>query len=204
MDYQCNVGFYLSSRTSHKRLILYYVEFLAAEIDRSNNLVLFDGDIMLTKAQRRSILIDDGSYYSVFEGGRWTDGIIPYVIIDSTNTENEPNYRFRDFNEKQLEVIMAGINTFNALPTCVKFVEREAHHEYYTKIINELEYNSTTGIWKERGCSSGLGRSYYAKHGRNPHPDPDDDPDHDHQKINLAAYCLRTHWNGMGWDGIGT
>ena len=175
-------------------LKLYYVEFFDAEIDRSNNLVLFDGDIVLTEAQRRSIM-SDVSFYSALEGGRWPDGIIPYEIVDSTNSENTSNYRFRDFNEKQLEVIMAGINTFNALPTCVKFVEREAHHEYYTKIINELEYNSTTGIWKERGCSSGLGRSYYAKHGRNPHPDPD------HQKINLAAWCLET---SQTWDGIGT
>ena len=195
MDYQCNVGFYLSSRTSHKRLILYYVEFLATEINRSNNLVLFDRDIMLTKAQRRSVLIDDGSYYSVFEGGRWTDGIIPYEIVDSTNTENTPNHRFRDYNEKQLEVIMAGINTFNALPTCVKFVEREAHHEYYTQIMNKLVYNSTSGIWEDGGCSSGLGRTYLAKHGRKFFQDQD------HQRINLAAWCLET---SQTWDGIGT
>ena len=150
---------------------------------------------MLTKAQRRSILSDDGSYYSAFEGGRWTDGIIPYVIIDSTNTENTSNYRFVAYNEIQLETIKAGINTFNALPTCVKFVEREAHHEYYTQIMNMLDYNSTTGIWEEGGCYSSLGRTYHAKHGRNPHPD------RHHQKINLAAWCLETSHD---WDGIGT
>ena len=150
---------------------------------------------MLTKAQRRSILIDDGSYYSVFEGGRWTDGIIPYEIVDSTNTENTSNYRFRDYDETQLKTIKAAINAFNALPTCVKFVEREEHHEYYIEIINMLEYNSTAKIWEEGGCYAYLGRMYYAKQGRNPHPDPD------HQKINLAAWCLETSHD---WDGIGT
>ena len=167
---------------------------MAAEIDRSNNLVLFDGDIMLTKAQRRSIM-SDVALHSALEGGRWTDGIIPYEIVGSTNTENTPNHRFRDYNEKQLEVIMAGINTFNALPTCVKFVEREAHHEYYTQIGNKHVYNSTSGIWEDGGCSSGLGRTYNAKHGRKFFQDQD------HQRINLAAWCLET---SQTWDGIGT
>ena len=177
-------------------LKLYYVEFVDAEIDRSNNLVLFDGDIVLTKAQRRSILSDVGvGLHSALEGGRWPDGIIPYVIVDSTNTKNKSNYRFRDYDETQLETIMAAINAFNALPTCVKFVEREAHHEYYIEIINMLDYNSTTKTWEEGGCHSYLGRTPYAKHGRNPHPDPD------HQKINLAAECLETSHD---WDGIGT
>ena len=177
-------------------LKLYYVEFVDAEIDRSNNLVLFDGDIVLTKAQRRSILSDVGvGLHSALEGGRWPDGIIPYVIVDSTNTENKSNYRFRDYDETQLETIMAAINAFNALPTCVKFVEREAHHEYYTQIMNKLVYNSTSGIWEDGGCSSGLGRTYLAKHGRKFFQDQD------HQRINLAAWCLET---SQTWDGIGT
>ena len=159
-----------------------------------DDLVLFDGDMMITKAQRRSIM-SDVALHSALEGGRWTDGIIPYEIVDSTNTENTSNYRFRDYDETQLKTIKAAINAFNALPTCVKFVEREEHHEYYIEIINMLEYNSTAKIWEEGGCYAYLGRMYYAKHGRNPHPDPD------HQKINLAAWCLETSHD---WDGIGT
>ena len=157
-----------------------------------DDLVLFDGDMMLTKAQRRSIMSEDGVYsYSAIEGGRWPDGIIPYVIVSSTNSENSSNYRFREFNKTQLEKIMDGINAFNALPTCLKFVERESHHEYYTKIVDELKLNSTTGFWEEKGCTSLIGRTPKAKHGSITH-----------QSVNLEPSCLRT-WDA-GWDAFGT
>ena len=155
-----------------------------------DDLVLFDGDMMLTKAQRRSIMSEDGVYsYSAFEGGRWPDGIIPYQIVNSDNSENSSDYKFRDFNKTQLEIIMDGINTFNALPTCIKFVERESHHEYYTKIVDELQLNSTTRFWEEKSCTSGVGRTPFAKHGSTYH-----------QSINLAPWCFKTN---DGWDGFG-
>ena len=59
------------------------------------------------------------------EGGRWPDGIIPYVIVDKTNTDNTTsNYKFKDFTEEQRKTIMDAIKLFND-STCVKFVERE-------------------------------------------------------------------------------
>ena len=147
---------------------------------------------MLTKAQRRSIMSEGGVYsYSAREGFRWPGGIIPYVIVSSTNSENSSNYKFRDFNKTQLEIIMDGINAFNALPTCLKFVERESHHEYYTKIVDELKLNSTTGLWVEKGCSSGIGRTSTAKHGSTYH-----------QSVNLEPSCFRV-WDA-GWDAFGT
>ena len=150
-------------------------------------MVLFDGDIVLTKAQRRSIMSEDGVYsYSAVEGGRWPDGIIPYVIVDKTNTDNTTsNYKFKDFTEEQRKTIMDAIKLFND-STCVKFVEREMHHEYYTKIVNELQYDSTTKIWTEKACTSQVGRTYAAKFGI----------DHksvygiSHQSVNLATNCL--------------
>ena len=143
-------------------------------------MVLFDGDMMITKAQRRSIMSEGDVYsYSAMEGGRWPNGIIPYEIVDKTNSDNTTDYKFRDFTTKQRGMIMDAIRLFDN-STCVKFVEREMHHEYYTKIVNELEYNSTTKIWTERRiCSSGVGRTTNAKRGSI-----------NHQSVQLASHCF--------------
>ena len=68
------------------------------------------------------------------------------------------------------------------------------HHEYYTKIVNELKYDSSTNKWTEKHCSSSVGRNYFAKSG----------VDHKsiygfhHQSLNLATHCFLPGNSGLG------
>ena len=55
------------------------------ELKEQNDSGLFEGDIMLTEAQKRMIMSGDITSYSGIEGGQWPDGIIPYVIVRSVN-----------------------------------------------------------------------------------------------------------------------
>ena len=49
---------------------------------------LFEGDIMLTSAQKEAIMSGISSY-SALEGGQWPNGIVPYVINPATSYSDE-------------------------------------------------------------------------------------------------------------------
>ena len=99
------------------------MQYFNAELNEENNSGLFEGDIELTEAQKRIIMSGDISSYSAQEGGNWPQGIIPYKIIDSSNTAKTSNFKFKDFTEKQRELIMEAMRRFHD-STCLRFIEK--------------------------------------------------------------------------------
>ena len=104
--------------------------------------------------------------YSAIEGGHWPDGIIPYVIVDSSNSRNitdhnnpENSFVFADFDPRARKLILQAIERFHA-STCLRFVKRKYYHQYYIKIMNKLTWDKTTLQWKESECQSNVGIDY--------------------------------------------
>ena len=131
------------------------MQYFNPELNEENNSGLFEGDIELTEAQKRIIMSGDISSYSAQEGGNWPQGIIPYKIIDSSNTAQNSTFKFKDFTEKQRELIMEAMRRFHD-STCLRFIEKGIHDQYYIYIINQLQRIGTK--WEEKGCSAVLGR----------------------------------------------
>ena len=141
-------------------------ESLNADSNVQNDLELFEGDILLTEAQRKIIKSGNLTSYSAIEGGHWPDGIIPYVIVDSSKFKNktdhnnpEKSFIFKDFVPDARKLILQAIERFHA-STCLRFVERKYYHQYYIKIVNTLKWDKTTLKWREGGCSSWIGIEY--------------------------------------------
>ena len=130
-------------------------EYFDADLNEQSDLGLFEGDIVLTEAQRRMIQNGNITSYSALEGGNWPNGIIPYKIIDSSNSANKSNFKFKDFTEKQRELIMEAMRRFHD-STCLRFIEKGIHDQYYIYIINQLQRIGTK--WEEKGCKAVLGR----------------------------------------------
>ena len=99
--------------------------------------------------------------YSAIEGGHWPDGIVPYVIVDSSNSKNKTDHNnpqnsfiFKDFDPRARKLILKAFEGFHA-STCLRFVERKHYHQYYIRIVNTLRWDKTTLEWKEKkegGC----------------------------------------------------
>ena len=132
-------------------------EYFDADLNEQNDLGLFEGDIVLTEAQRRFIYSGNITSYSALEGGNWPNGIIPYKIIDSSNSANNSNLKFKDFTEKQRELILEAMEHFHD-STCLRFVEKRMHHQYYIYIVNKLRKLKNKERWIEGGCHAHLGR----------------------------------------------
>ena len=134
-------------------------------LNEQSDLGFFEGDIELTEAQKRIINSGEITSYSALEGGNWPNGIIPYVIIDSSNTANKTDYNhpeksfmFKDFNATQRQLIMESMERLHDT-TCVRFVKRKMHHPYYINIANRLSLNKTTLEWYDPSvCSATIGR----------------------------------------------
>ena len=145
-------------------------EYFDAALNEQHDLGLFEGDIMLTEAQRRFIMSGDVTSYSGIEGGQWPDGIIPYEIVDSSNSVNktdhnnpENSFIFADFDPRARQVILDAIERFHA-STCLRFVERKYYHQYYIKIVDKRAQNKTTLQWDVMdGCYSWIGIEYGSK-----------------------------------------
>ena len=113
----------------------------------------------------------DITSYVAVEGGNWPNGIIPYVIIDSSNTKNKTDYNnleksfmFKDFTISQREQMMKGFERLHDT-TCVRFVEKKMHHQYFINIGNRLQLNKTTNEWTDiRNCSATVGRDLTTKY----------------------------------------
>ena len=105
------------------------------------------------------------------EGGNWPNGIIPYVIIDSSNSKNisdynnpEKSFMFKDFNATERQLIMESMERIQDT-SCVRFVEKKMHHQYYINIGNRLQLNKTTNEWTDiRDCSATVGRDLTKKY----------------------------------------
>ena len=147
-------------------------EYFDAEMNEKNDLELFEGDIYLTEDQRRMIMSGGGDItsYSAQEGVHWPNGIVPYQIIDSSNSANisdfknpENSYMFKDFTKQERGLIMEAIKRFHA-NTCLKFVERRRHHQYYIRIENRLQLDKNSLKWRERGPHATLGLQTFRKH----------------------------------------
>ena len=104
---------------------------------------LFEGDIILTDAQRQLIYYGYGiESYSASEGWQWPNATIPYEI-----TQDHSKYKDRsDYTEEEKEQIEKAIKKIEQR-TCVKFVPKTEDHKYYINIRNET-----------KGCSSYIGR----------------------------------------------
>ena len=139
-------------------------EYLHAALNDENNLGLFQGDIELTEAQRRMIMSEEGDVtsYNALEGVNWPDGIVPYEIIDSSANKSDPknpknSLLFHDFTFEERRDIMKTIRLFHD-STCLKFVEKRMHHQYYIYIVNKLRKLKNKERWIEGGCHAHLGR----------------------------------------------
>ena len=140
-------------------------QYFGGVLNEQHDLGLFQGDIMLTEAQRSIIMSGNITSYVAVEGGNWPNGVIPYVIIDSSNTANKTDYNhpeksfmFKDFNATQRQLIMESMERLHDT-TCVRFVERKMHHPYYINIANRLSLNKTTLEWYDPSvCSATIGR----------------------------------------------
>ena len=86
---------------------------------------LFEGDIILTSAQKEAIMSGISSY-SALEGGQWPEGKVPYLITPETPYEKE-----------EMDAIREAIKMFED-HTCIKFVPRTTEHQHY---INIRKYN---------------------------------------------------------------
>ena len=65
---------------------------------------------------------NDITSYSAVEGGNWPDGIVPYVIVDSSNSENitdhnnpENSFIFKDFVPEARKLILQAIERRNSI-----------------------------------------------------------------------------------------
>ena len=101
----------------------------------SYNGTLYQGDIMLTDDERRSIFGDDDgiTQHSAKEGREWPNGEIPYVISGrrfSNRDKNKIKNAMKEFEDK----------------TCITFVPKRRTDKYYINIKHD------------RGCSSFVGR----------------------------------------------
>ena len=168
---------------AHTVAMLSNGEYFNAELNEG----LFEGDIMLTEAQRRIIMSGgDITSYSAVEGGNWPDGIIPYVIVDSSNINKWPDLTIRPFTKKQLDLIKDAMKLFK-YATCVKFVKKRKHHQLYIRIENRLTLNKNTSKLEEGGCFvEGAGRDPNKMNG---------------QSVNLGTGCFQ---NPDGTYFIGT
>ena len=146
-------------------------QYFDADLNEQHD--LFEGDIQLTEAQRRIINSGSGDItsYTALEGGNWPNGIIPYVIIDSSNSKNisdynnpEKSFVFKDFNATERQLIMESMERIQDT-SCVRFVEKKMHHQYFINIGNRLQLNKTTNEWTDiRNCSATVGRDLTTKY----------------------------------------
>uniref|UniRef100_A0A182J7J7 Metalloendopeptidase n=1 Tax=Anopheles atroparvus TaxID=41427 RepID=A0A182J7J7_ANOAO len=93
----------------------------------------FEGDMVLTDEQERSILSNKRNGL-IAETTRWTDNIIPVMIVEE------------DFTADQIEHIKRGMRQLESA-TCLKFVTYQPHHKDYVRVMG-------TGS----GCYSSVGR----------------------------------------------
>ena len=146
-------------------------QYFDGVLNERHDLGLFQGDIILTEAQRRIIMSGDITSYTAMEGGNWPNGIIPYVIIDSSNSKNisdydnpEKSFMFKDFNATERQLILESMERIQDT-SCVRFVEKKMHHQYYINIANRLQLNKTTNEWTDiRDCSATVGRDITKKY----------------------------------------
>ena len=146
-------------------------QYFNAVLNEQHDFGLFQGDIILTEAQRRIIMSGDITSYTAMEGGNWPNGIIPYVIIDSSNSKNisdynnpEKSFVFKDFNATERQLIMESMERIQDT-SCVRFVEKKMHHQYFINIGNRLQLNKTTNEWTDiRNCSATVGRDLTTKY----------------------------------------
>ena len=146
-------------------------QYFNAVLNEQHDFGLFQGDIILTEAQRRIIMSGDITSYTAMEGGNWPNGIIPYVIIDSSNSKNisdynnpEKSFVFKDFNATERQLIMESMERIQDT-SCVRFVEKKMHHQYFINIGNRLQMNKTTNEWTDiRNCSATVGRDLTTKY----------------------------------------
>ena len=104
---------------------------------------LFEGDIILTDAQRQLIYYGYGiESYSASEGWQWPNATIPYEITQD-HSKYKDRSEYTEDEKKQIEKAMKRIEQ----RTCVKFVPKTEDHKYYINIRNETN-----------GCSSHIGR----------------------------------------------
>ena len=104
---------------------------------------LFEGDIILTDAQRQLIYNGYGiESYSASEGWQWPNATIPYEITQD-HSKYKDRSEYTEDEKKQIEKAMKRIEQ----RTCVKFVPKTEDHKYYINIRNETN-----------GCSSHIGR----------------------------------------------
>ena len=165
-------------------------------LNEQSDLGFFEGDIDLTEAQRRIINSGDITSYSALEGGNWPNGVIPYVIIDSSNTENktdhnnpENSFLFKDFTNSQRELIMEAMKQLHD-STCVRFVPRRMHHQYYIRIVNQLRWDKTKSRWINSGCNANQGRLLTMRN------------DGRRQRVNLASWCFTCKATGRPCTGM--
>ena len=161
-------------------------------LNEQSDLGFFEGDIELTEAQKRIINSGDITSYSALEGGNWPNGVIPYVIIDSSNTANKTDYNnpensflFKDFTNSQRELIMEAMKQLHD-STCVRFVPRRMHHQYYIRIVNQLRWDKTKSRWINSGCNANQGRLLTMRN------------DGQRQRVNLASWCFTCKATGTG------
>ena len=146
-------------------------QYFNAVLNEQHDFGLFQGDIILTEAQRRIIMSGDITSYTAMEGGNWPNGIIPYVIIDSSNSKNisdynnpEKSFVFKDFNATERQLIMESMERIQDT-SCIRFVEKKMHHQYFINIGNRLQLNKTTNEWTDiRNCSATVGRDLTTKY----------------------------------------
>ena len=117
-----------------------YEQYYDQRNELFNQLELFEGDIMLTNAQRQLIYSGIQSY-SAREGHHWPNGIIPYVFGTKAT-----GARF-EYTKQRKEKIKEAMRTFER-NTCVKFVPKEKQHKYFINIRNKLR----------KKCSAHVGR----------------------------------------------
>ena len=165
-----------------------------AVFNEQSDLGFFEGDIELTEAQRRIINSGDITSYSALEGGNWPNGVIPYVIIDSSNTANKSDYNnpensflFKDFTNSQRELIMEAMKQLHD-STCIRFVPRRMHHQYYVKIVNQLRWDKTKSRWMNSGCNAKQGRILTLRN--------------EGQRVNLASRCFICKATGRPCTGM--
>ena len=142
---------------AHTVAMLSNGEYFNPELNEQKDLDLFEGDIVLSEAQRRIINSGNITSYSAIEGGHWPDGIVPYIIVDSFNSKTWPDSKFKFFTKKERRMIKLALKYFK-YSTCIKFVKKRKHHEFYVRIQNELVLNKETSKLEEKGCTATYGR----------------------------------------------
>ena len=83
---------------------------------------------------------------------------------------------FKDFTISQREQMMKGFERLHDT-TCVRFVEKKMHHQYFIYIVNQLELNKTTSEWIESTlCWAYIGRDHTKRY--------------EGQKVQMAKNCF--------------